>query len=480
MGCHYFLIVKVIRCFNLIVPAVILMLLAIPVKAGFKLTNLGTLGGNTSSALAINNSGEIVGYSTSSNGVPHAFCYRDGLLRSLNSNPCIASAINDAGQIVGSSLTPATNIMIVPPPILPPFTNPVAVWPTNIIVLPFPPFTNITVLPFTNPIVIRPTNIIVFPLSNNLTLFADTATEEIAITVSGQTVGRGSPANGYMMTNVLYSPRPAMFRKGSLVNLFQGTNSGGAAGINDRGEIVGSVSINGGPGHAFVYRNGLTTDLGAYGGFGALGINNRGDVVGEISIPQNSATFPQIPFHPFLYRHGLMHDLGTLGGSSGGATAINDPGEIVGWSATTSNAETHAFLYSGGKMTDLGTLGGVPPYGYGYGYGAQPYSSALAVNNWGQIVGNSTTTNGVHAFLYSNGTMTDLNDLATLTYVNGPAGFLVLTSAHGINDRGQIVGEGLFWDGAQTTTRAFLMEWRPEHRSGAGWPVPENERIHVR
>lgn len=468
------------------------MLLAIPVKAGFKLINLGTLGGDTSSALAINNPGEIVGYSTSSNGMLHAFCYRDGLLRSLNSNPCTANAINDAGQIVGSSLTPFTNIVIVSPlPPLPPFTNIIVPPFTNIIVPPrtniiilnpvtniiVTPFTNVILPPWTNIIILNPfTNVIVPPLTNILTLSTNTATQEIAITVSGQIVGSSLTTNGYTMTNILNTPRPALFRQGLLVNLFQGTNSGNAAGINDRGEIVGSVSVNGGPTHAFVYRNGLTTDLGAYGGFIATGINNHGDVVGEISVTQNEGIFPQIQLHPFLYRHGLMHDLGTLGGSSGGATAINDLGEIVGWSTTISNAETHAFLYSNGKMTDLGTLGGAPPYGYG----APPYNSAWAINNLGQIVGSSTTTNGAHAFLYSNGTMTDLNDLATLTYVNGPAGFLVLASARGINDRGQIVGEGLFWDGAQETARAFLMEWRPEHRPGADWPAPENERIHVR
>ena len=62
--------------------------------------------------------------------------------------------------------------------------------------------------------------------------------------------------------------------------------------------------------------------------------------------------------------------MGTLGGTSGLATAINDLGEIIGWSATTSNAETHAFLYRNGTMTDLGTFGaqtnipGVLSYSY--------------------------------------------------------------------------------------------------------------------
>ncbi len=205
-------------------------------------------------------------------------------------------------------------------------------------------------------------------------------------------------------------------------------------------------------------------NLGTLGGSfsEATGINNRGDVVGFSSIPtQNEGVLPAgYPSHPFLYRHGLMHDLGTLGGSSGEANAINDLGEIVGWSATASNAETHAFLYSNGKMTDLGTLGNSDePFN---GIGPQPYSSASAINNWGQIVGTSLSTNGEHAFLYSNGRMTDLNDLVPLTYVNGLAGFVMLTYARGINDWEQIVGEGLYWDGVQTSTRAFLIEWRPE------------------
>lgn len=447
-------------CPNLIVPVAIILLLAIPVKAEFKLINLGTLRGDaTSSAAAINDRGEIVGESVNSNRIPHAFSYRNGRMSELSTDPSAAVANNDAGQIVGNSLTSITNISTpftnIFTPITPitniftPFTNPIVLWPTNPIVI-----------RQTNPIVIPPTNSIVNPVTNILILLTNTATEELAVPVTSQTLGDSLTTNVGTVTNILYLPsRPVLFRQGLMVNLFQGTNSGNAAGINNRGEIVGGVNVNGGSTHAFVYRNGLTTDLGTLSDSmsEATGINNCGDVVGYVGDGFTSPLGEGILWsHLFLYHHGLMRDLGTLGGRYCTARAINDVGEIVGWSTiTSSNAEPHAFLYSNGTMTDLGTLGGAPPSS-----GPPTGTSALSINNWGEIVGSSTTTNGVHAFIYSDAKMTDLNDLVKLTHTNGPPGFLTLTSATGINDWGQIVGTGAYWDGAQEAGRAFLMEWR--------------------
>ena len=55
----------------------------------------------------------------------------------------------------------------------------------------------------------------------------------------------------------------------------------------------------------------------------SLGINERGEIVGHLA---NRA---------FVWANGTIHDLGTLGGSSSSAVAINDRGEIAGWSTTT-------------------------------------------------------------------------------------------------------------------------------------------------
>jgi probable HAF family extracellular repeat protein len=52
-----------------------------------------------------------------------------------------------------------------------------------------------------------------------------------------------------------------------------------------------------------------------------------------------------------------MIDLGTLGGSTSHANGINERGQIVGNSETTTG-ERHPFLWEEGTMIDLGTLGG--------------------------------------------------------------------------------------------------------------------------
>ena len=131
-------------------------------------------------------------------------------------------------------------------------------------------------------------------------------------------------------------------------------------------------------------------------------------------------------------------DLGTLpGGSESYAFGINNNGQVVGEAETASGVQ-HAFLYSNGTMTDLNNL--IPtPYNY--------ESAATGINDSGQVVGSSVTTGNVNrAFLYSNGTMTDLGTL--------PAPFNYESVAGGINASGQVVG---YTENAETSAcRTFL------------------------
>jgi len=81
-------------------------------EIGGAMIDLGTLGGGSSYAYGINDSGEIVGYSWLANGGQSAFLYYDGSMLDLNSllpgnsgwDLLQAYAINDSGQITGVGL----------------------------------------------------------------------------------------------------------------------------------------------------------------------------------------------------------------------------------------------------------------------------------------------------------------------------------------------------------------------------------------
>ena len=125
------------------------------------------------------------------------------------------------------------------------------------------------------------------------------------------------------------------------------------------------------PTHAFLYQGGVMRDLGTLPGFAnsfALAINSLGQVVGGagpsgIGAPATSwAGLASGPGHAFLYQDGVMTDLNDLlpKGSPWrleNAIAINDLGQIVGEGEV--NGVVHAFLLTPepAPVPEPGTLG---------------------------------------------------------------------------------------------------------------------------
>jgi probable HAF family extracellular repeat protein len=288
--------------------------------------------------------------------------------------------------------------------------------------------------------------------------------EAMGLNDNGQVVGFAST------TTV---PHAFLYSGGVMKDL--GTLSGGgnptstAFAINSSGEIVGESTVASPYTHAFVYANGMMTDLGTFP-FGhnssARAVNGGGQIAG-FSDHGNGY------YHAFLYSGGVMKDLGTLpGGLSSDGLGINLAGQVVGGSdASTTDPTSHAFLYSGGVMKDLNSLisptsgwflgvareindlgqitGGGSVGGQNHGFlfnnGALTDltlpggtgSNGVAINAGGQVTGNSyTSTNRVHAILYSNSVVSDLNSLIA------PGSGWELTNGLGINDLGQIAGYG--------------------------------------
>lgn len=149
----------------------------------------------------------------------------------------------------------------------------------------------------------------------------------------------------------------------------------------------------------------------------ATAMNDVGQIVG----------YSTSNFHACIWNgSGPLQDLGVLSGADSTPTAINNRGWVVGYAKTSSGI--HAFLHNGtGTMQDLGTFGGTN-------------SSAHDINESGQIVGWAETINGTPcAFLRDiDGSMRNLNDMID------PSSGWVLEQTEAINDNGQIVGSGRY------------------------------------
>jgi probable HAF family extracellular repeat protein len=244
------------------------------------------------------------------------------------------------------------------------------------------------------------------------------------------------------------------------IGALDGETSVGLA-INDHGQIVGqSTAI---PGivdytsyRAFLYTAGHLENLGIPGGGTnsvAVGINNRGIIIGNTLIESagnsgNAFIYDGHLLELFLnsrvgaindrdevvgningslsiWRNGKILPLPTSGASTAMANAISHDGHVVGESGSSNSL--HAFLYTNGKMKDLGSLPIATPSSY----------FAYALNSEDTVVGEAISDSGQeYAFVYFEGSMHFLNSFVkNMTWT--------LTSANGINDCGQIVGAGL-------------------------------------
>ena len=117
--------------------------------------------------------------------------------------------------------------------------------------------------------------------------------------------------------------------------------------INNAGQVVGGY-FDGGGEHATIWNGPIATNLAGMSGF-ALDINNSGQIAGYYFTPGGH--------HAVVWDGATMRDLGNLGGLYSAGSAINDAGQVAGWSDL-SNSTTHATLWNGATTTDLGTLGG--------------------------------------------------------------------------------------------------------------------------
>jgi probable HAF family extracellular repeat protein len=198
---------------------------------------------------------------------------------------------------------------------------------------------------------------------------------------------------------------------------------------------------------AVLWQNGAITNLGTLseGGYesAALAVNNAGQVVGAAmnTIPDASplalySVYP-IPIQTtqtraFLWDGAVMRDLGTLGGTDAVAAFINERGQVLGWSYTSTTQSSTcnpyaavplgSFIWDQKKgMRNLGSFGGTCTFAYGLNNHAQ-------VVGWSNLPGDQNS----RAFLWEDGALEDLG---------GSLGGIA-TFAFALNEAGQAVGGG--------------------------------------
>jgi probable HAF family extracellular repeat protein len=248
----------------------------------------------------------------------------------------------------------------------------------------------------------------------------------------------------------LAASRPVAAQRYAITQVGAGPNTQANA-INDNGEVVGQMDLSGAI-RAFSYSGGSLLNLGVlwpagYAPFGnsvAYGVNNIGQVVGLAATPRVTSSGQYI-YHAFLW-NGVMSDLQKPTDPNGYARGINNSSQVVGYTWFPGIFVERAFLWQKGVMTDLGAFGS--PY---------RFSHAYAINNSGQVVGEAGTDNGFsQAFLWQGGVMTNLGTFWPDPW--HPGKYLGYSAAMAINNYGQVVGSSFY---GSSGVHAFL--WMPGH-----------------
>jgi probable HAF family extracellular repeat protein len=261
---------------------------------GGRRDDLGSLGGFTAAALALNRSDQVVGFSDLPGGLgSHAFLFSGGVMHDLGTLPggtfSTAYGITQDGRIAGASDNAENAFHAV-------------VWAHGSIRDLNPPGYS----------------------------------ESWAFGISGRAiVGRALTATAP------FAFQAVLFRNGAHdLGTLGGANSEADA-VNRHGQIVGWSERRRGPRHAFLWQNGVMHDLGSLGGASfAAGISGTGEVVGWF---QSRAGDQACIWYP----NGHMRNLNALIPERSGwvlqqAFGVNGHGQITGYGVH--NGKTRAFF----------------------------------------------------------------------------------------------------------------------------------------
>jgi MYXO-CTERM domain-containing protein len=259
----------------------------------YTLADLGTLGGSSGMATALNAYGQAAGTLTSPSGFTYAVSFPGSGMTILMAGQ--ANGINNADQVAGTQQISGQTYATV-------WNNGVA------------------------------------------TEVAGAGSYAMAINNSGSVAGmRINNGEGSAFVS----------QNGTVVDLgtFAGGSWSAAYGLNDEGQAAGYGMTASGTFRAFIWTPGEGyTALGTLGGANsyAMAVNDSGMAAGSSQVSSGYV-------HAFVSNGNSMQDLGTLGGNSSYAYGINNLGNVVGYSLTGFNQQS-GFLEEGGVMYDINAL----------------------------------------------------------------------------------------------------------------------------
>ena len=275
------------------------------VARGGAMLDVGTLGGPDTYVMAMNELGQVTGYSLRGDRMPRAFVWENGVMRDLfiGTGASYASDINDLGQVSGTFYLGTAQMAFF--------------WDNGDA-----------------------------PLTWGLGTLGGHASFGGRLNNAGEVVGTSYVAGGNEHA-FFWSKSDAVMIDLGVLNGYRSF----ARGINERGDVIGMVEGVGFE-SSFFWSRGESTDLGSLGGTRttAAAVSDHGEVTGWSYINSSS-------IHAFHWRNGRLTDLGTLGGDNSLATGINKRGDVVGWSQR-ADGQYHGFVWRNGRMAELPSLGG--------------------------------------------------------------------------------------------------------------------------
>lgn len=310
--------------------------------SSFKITDLGTLGGQTSEAAGLNNEGTVVGSSVISPSEEiRAFAWLTETMVALNApkgGVSRAYAVNGGGVAAGDVISGDGEAATVLP----------ALWQSAAYM----------------------------PLPTPAGLQGSARDINDAGTAAGHTLGESS-------NQILLWDEGVLTQTIEVALGLAQVNA-----LNEQSQIVGSIH-DGAANSAFLWNEGAFVELGTLGGQNSIAydINDAAQIVGAAATDGDLAT------HAFLWQDGQMVDLGTHGdvfGAASRALGINAAGTIVGEAQV--GDEMHAVVWEDGVLIDLNSL---LPAGSEWDL----LRTAVSINDKGWIAGTGLINGFDHAFL---------------------------------------------------------------------------------